>query len=157
LREKPGVTWEHGSVISELGFLLRSQLDRGRFRVVINDWRVRQMPGTIFVPDLLVVPTDYGAEFRGRPGLLAIFSQPLPLVVEVWSASTGNYDVDAKVPVYQLRGDLEIWRIHPYDRTITAWKRQRDGSYQENMHQDGRVWPTALPNVHIDLAELFAD
>jgi Uma2 family endonuclease len=80
------------------------------------------------MPDLMVVPTAYSEEIRDRP-VLAIFSDPLPLVVEIWSPSTGDYDVDAKVPVYQQRGDQEIWRIHPYERTLTSWQRQPDGSY----------------------------
>jgi Uma2 family endonuclease len=106
------------------------------------------------VPDLFVVPTAYGAEFRGRPGVLAIFSAPLPLVVEVWSTSTGDYDVDAKLPIYQQRGDLEIWRIHPYERTLTAWIRQPDGTYFETIHQ-GIVHPVSLSGVAINLSELF--
>jgi Uma2 family endonuclease len=108
------------------------------------------------MPDLMVVPTAYSEEIRDRP-VLAIFSDPLPLVVEVWSPSTGDYDVDAKVPVYQQRGDLEIWRIHPYERTVTSWQRQPDGSYQETIHRGGIVTPVALPGVAIDLETLFQD
>ena len=84
--------------------------------------------------------------------MLAIFSDPLPLVVEVWSSSTGDYDVDAKLPVYQQRGDLEIWRIHPYERTLTAGGANRTGTYQETIHRDGIVRPVALPGVAIPLA-----
>src|SRR3712207_8267863 len=50
------------------------------------------------------------------------------------------------------RGDLEIWRIHPYERTLTAWRRQPDGSYGEAVHTLGIIHPVALPNVAIDLA-----
>jgi Uma2 family endonuclease len=156
LREKPGVTWEHGDVIFLIGYLLQLQLDRRRFRIAINDWRVRSSPGTIYIPDLVVVPTNYGEEFAGQPGKLAIFTQPLPLVVEVWSQSTGDYDVSAKIPEYQRRGDLEIWRIHPYEHTLTVWQCQADGSYHETTYRDGLVRPSALPGVAVDLAELFA-
>jgi Uma2 family endonuclease len=154
LREKPGMTWDHDEIVLELSHLLRSQLDRRQFRVRVEG-HVRR-PGTIFRPDVVVVPADYGEEFRDRPGVLAIFSRPLPLVVEVWSRSTGDYDVDAKVPVYQQRGDLEIWRIHPYERTLTAWRRQPDGSDQQEVFRGGVVYPAALPGVAIDLSELFA-
>ena len=87
--------------------------------------------------------------------VLEVYDQPLPLVVEVWSRSTGDYDVEEKLAVYQQRGDLEIWRIHPYERTLTAWRRQPDGSYDETIHREGVVSPTALPGVEIDLAALF--
>jgi Uma2 family endonuclease len=154
LVEKPPMTWDHDEIAFTLGHLLANQLDRRQFRVRIEG-RVRR-PGTIFRPDVAVVPTEYGDEFRGRPGVLAIFSRPLPLVVEVWSRSTGSYDVDAKLPIYQQRGDLEIWRIHPYEKTLTAWRRQPDGTYDETILQgDVVVRPVALPSVEINLAELF--
>jgi Uma2 family endonuclease len=83
------------------------------------------------------------------------FSGPLPLVVEVWSSSTSDYDGDTKLSDYQQRGDLEIWRIHPYERTLTSWQRQPDGSYQETIHRSGSVTPIGLPGVTIDLKTLW--
>jgi Uma2 family endonuclease len=84
-----------------------------------------------------------------------VYTEPLPLVVEVWSPSTGRYDVDRNVPEYQRRGDLEIWRIHPLERTLTAWRRQPDGSYAETVYRSGTVEPVALSAVVIDLEALF--
>jgi Uma2 family endonuclease len=152
LVEKPGVTFRHGQIPMLLGHFLLSQLDRDAYEVV-SELRVRRPSATVFMPDLMVVPAAYSAEIRDRP-VLAIFSDPLPLVVEVWSPSTGDYDVDARLPVYQQRGDLEIWRIHPYERTLTAWRRESNGSYQETVHRGGIVTPVALPGVEIDLDEL---
>ena len=155
LVEKPSVTWRHGEIPVLLGHLLLSQLDRAEYRVV-TELRVRRPTATVFMPDLMVVPTSYSEEIRDRP-VLAIFSDPLPLVVEVRSPSTGDYDVDAKVPVYQQRGDLEIWRIHPYERTLTTWIRQADGSYLETTYREGIIHLVALAGVMIDLDELFGD
>jgi Uma2 family endonuclease len=87
---------------------------------------------------------------------LETYAAPLPLVVEVWSPSTGEYDLETKLREYQLRSDLEIWRLHPYERTLTAWRRQPDGSYSESRHEAGTVQPIALPGVTIDLDALFA-
>jgi Uma2 family endonuclease len=154
LVEKPGMSWEHLNIVMLLGYLLQRQLDRAEYRVVAEG-RVRRPAATVFMPDIAVVPTSYGDEFRGRPGVLAIFSRPLPLVVEVWSASTGDYDVTAKLPVYQQRGDREIWLIHPYERRLTAWRRLPDGTYRETRFQEGIVHTETLPDVAIDLAELF--
>jgi Uma2 family endonuclease len=70
---------------------------------------------------------EYVRPKRGSPGL-EYYEQPLPLVVEVWSPSTGEYDIDSKLPEYQARGDKEIWRLHPYERTVRSWQRQPDGS-----------------------------
>ena len=142
LVEKPGVTWEHMDIASLLSHLLQSRLDRREYRVFVESC-VRRPAATIFLPDVMVMPTVYGEPFRGRPGTLAIFSDPLPLIVEIWSLSTGEYDVDAKLPVYRQRGDLEIWRIHPYERTLTAWRRQPDGSYRRpfTAAASSRRWP----------------
>jgi Uma2 family endonuclease len=155
LVEKPAVTWEHTAIASLLGVLLQNQLDLDEYRVFFEG-RVRRPEATIFLPDVFVVPTAFGEPFRGRPSQLAIFSPPLPLIVEVWSESTGDYDVDTKIPVYQQRGDLEIWRIHPYERTLTSWQRQPDGSYQQSVHRGGTISPMALPWVTIDLDRLFS-
>jgi Uma2 family endonuclease len=86
---------------------------------------------------------------------LESYMQPLPFVAEVWSPSTGDYDVDTKFPEYKKRGDLEIWRIHPYDRQIIAWRRQADGSYSETAYTSGEVPVASLPGVTIKLDSLF--
>ena len=153
LVEKPAVTWKHGGIVALLSYSLQGQLDRAEYRVFYES-RVRRPMATILMPDLMVAPAADGEAIRDVP-VLAIFSDPLPLVVEVWSPSTGDYDVDTKLPVYQQRGDLEIWRIHPYERTLTSWQRQPDGSYQETLHRGGIVTPIALPWVTIDLDTLY--
>ena len=155
LVEKPGMSWEHLNINSLLGHLLQDQLDPSDYRVLIEG-RVQRLTDTIFLPDVMVVPKSYGDPFRGKPRTLAIFPGALPLVVEVWSASTGDYDVDTKIPVYQQRGDLEILRIHPYERTVTSWARQPDGSYRETVYRGGVVALAALPGGEIDLERLFA-
>jgi hypothetical protein len=76
-------------------------------------------------------------------------------VAEVWSSSTGNYDTDTRIPVYMQRGDLEVWRIHPYERTLTAWVRQPDGRYEETLNREGVIALSALPGVTIGMDDLF--
>jgi Uma2 family endonuclease len=63
--------------------------------------------------------------------------------------------VKAKLPIYQQRGDAEIWLIHPYDRLVTVWRRQLDGTYESSIHDAGVIELLALPGVVIDVAELF--
>ena len=88
--------------------------------------------------------------------VLETYGQLLPLVVEVWSPSTGGYDVDAKFPEYRRRGDVEIWLIHPFARVLTDWRRQSDGEYAVLELRGGSVEPAALPGARIDLDALFA-
>jgi Uma2 family endonuclease len=154
LVEKPGMSWKHLDIVAHLIALLHQQLDRAAYRVFAES-RVRRPMATIFLPDVAVVPTAYGEGIRDLP-VLAIFSDPLPLIVEVWSPSTGDYDVDAKLPVYQQRGDREFWHIQPYEGTLTSWQRQPDGTYKEALHREGKITPAALPGVSIDLGALLA-
>lgn len=116
---------------------------------------MRRTAENYFIPDVFVIPVELVRPLRGLRNVLEAYDAPLPLVVEVWSPSTGAYDIDTKLPEYQRRGDLEIWRLHPFDRTLTAWRRQPDGSYTENHYTGGLVQPVALPNVTIDLDTLF--
>jgi len=104
---------------------------------------------------VFVFPLELASNLRDRPDVLEAYEAPLPLVVEVWSPSTGNYDIEEKLREYQRRGDLEIWRIHPFERTLIAWRRQPDGSYTESHYAGGTIQPIALPNVTVDLNALF--
>jgi Uma2 family endonuclease len=148
------MTAAHTDLEVMLGYMLMSQLDRTAHRVRIDTGRVHRPGATYVIPDVFVVPTAFVAPLLDRQDVLEVYDQPLPLVVEVWSPSTGDYDVSEKLMIYQQRGDLEIWRIHPYERTLTAWRRQPDGTYEELVHREGVVHH-ALPDVSIDLATLF--
>lgn len=156
LIRKPAMTSAHNWVFREVGDLLREQLDRRAFVVAVDNAKLRVMGGTFFYPDVVVIPMEMVREKLREPRRFEVFEQPMPLVVEVWSPSTAEYDVDEKLPEYRRRGDLEIWRIHPYERTLTAWRRQPDGSYTETVYRSGSVSPTFLPNIVIDLGGLFA-
>jgi len=155
LRRKPGMTFAHNHAGVWLTVQLAQQLDRRRFDVRSNAGHVRRSPENYFIPDVFVIPLELAEPFRERRDVLEWYDAPLPLVVEIWSASTGDYDVDTKLSEYQRRGDLEIWLIHPFDRTLTAWRRQPDGSYVESHYTGGTVQPVALPDVTIDLDTLF--
>lgn len=154
LRQKDGVTAAHNDIGRVLGFRLQSQLPLHAWRVCTDDGRVRRPGGSYVVPDVMVVPVSLVSAFkRLHPNELEVYEPPLPLVVEVWSPSTGHYDLETKVPDYQARGDQEIWRFHMRDRTLTVWVRQDDGSYREQVYRGGAVPVAALPAVVIDLDE----
>jgi len=156
LREKPSMSESHNRVIWRLVRDLSAQLEPDRFEVRVNMGRVRSGETTYYIPDVYVVPILGPSTIRNRPYRLEVFDEPLPFVVEAWSPSTGNYDVDEKLPVYQGRGDKEIWRLHPYDILLTAWRRQLDGTYLESRHSSGTIELIGLPGVVIDLDVIFA-
>jgi Uma2 family endonuclease len=129
---------------------------------------VRRCAESYFIPDVYVIPVELTMGLRGRADVLEAYSAPLPLVVDVWSPSTGDYDVDTKIPKYKARGDLEIWRIHRFESDphrlaprqrgappTPSGRRRPDGTYAEAQHTGGSIQPAALPNVTIDRDSLF--
>ncbi|MDP9366619.1 MAG: Uma2 family endonuclease [Chloroflexota bacterium] len=156
LRGKPGMSFAHNQTIDRLSGQFYRQLDISLYAIRINHGHVNRTDETYYIPDLFVVPLGLDNQDWTLRNVLETYGQPLPLVVEVWSPSTGGYDVDAKFPEYQRRGDIEIWRIHPFDRVLTAWRRQPSGEYAVLEYRDGTVEPVALPGVKIDLDALFA-
>jgi len=156
LVEKPGMSFTHLDVAMLLGNLLAQQVDLKQYLVLTNDGRLRRASRTYLIPDVSVVPRETIRRLRqAQPTGLGVFDEPLPFVAEVWSPSTSQYDVNVKIPTYKARGDLEIWRLHPFERTLTVWRRQPDGTYSESAHDGGLVQLTSLPGVAIDLDALF--
>ena len=155
LVEKPPMTFRHVLTIDELAHHLRSQTERREHLVFVENARLR-VGDTYVIPDIAVVEIAVArALLEQSPDRLAVYDDPVPLVVEVWSPSTGQYDVATKLPLYRARGDREIWFLQPIARTLTAWCRQDDGTFAEVIHTGGVVASTALPGVRVDLAALF--
>ena len=152
-REKPLMSMRHNRVAFFVGHLLQLQLDRREYIVNVNGDRARISPRAYFIPDVVVIPASY--QELDDPRTLGAYSEPLPLVVEIWSPSTGRYDIERKLDGYRERGDREIWYFNPYDRTLIAWRRQADGGYVETTYRGGMVQAESLPGVSIDLDTLI--
>jgi Uma2 family endonuclease len=152
------LTTGHDFAMDELGYQLLTQLDRRIWIVRVNLGRLRVSTGSFYIPDVCVIPRDFvRRKLREARERLEVYDEPLPFVAEVWSPSTGAYDLETKLREYQLRRDAEIWRVHPIERGVTAWRLQADGSYSETELRGGRVALAALPDVTVDLDALFAD
>ncbi len=154
-RQKPGMTQEHNYIARKLVRRLYALLPESEWDTSQDSARLRIASGNTYIPDVAVIPISAMPKLRGT-GRLETYDVAVPFVAEVWSPSTGAYDVDEKFPEYMARGDLEIWRIHPYERTVTAWRRQPDGSYSEQRHTGGILAIASLPGVTIDFEQLFA-
>jgi Uma2 family endonuclease len=155
MRRKPCTTVFHGEAVRGLQRQLILQLNPSEFSVGGNV-RVWTPTPSYLVPDVTVLPRAYfERRLRDEPRTLEVYDEPMPLVAEVWSPPTGDYDVDNKLGVYRQREDLHVWRIHPYEHTLITWVRQPDGIYVETLYTSGIVRPTALPNVVVNLDALF--
>ena len=146
---------EHDVLAGRIAGRLSRQIDPDQFEVS-EVARLRVATGRFYVPDVCVIPMEYIRRRLTWSPRLRVFDEPMPFVLEVWSPSTGDYDVQDKLPEYRRRGDLEIGLLHPRRRTLTAWRRQPDGSYAETMYRGATVSLVALPGVTADLDALFA-
>jgi Uma2 family endonuclease len=154
VREKPGMSMDHNREQSRLVRQLNRQLDDD-YEVRHNSARLRAPNGAVSIPDVAVIPTAMVDALDGRERRLETYDAPVPFVVEIWSPSTGDYDVDTKFDAYRARGDQEIWRVHPFEKVVIAWRLQADGNYVESRHSTGQLALWDLPQVTIDLDALF--
>jgi len=155
LREKPQMSFGHNLTMRRLVRQLIMQLPFDGFEVLQNAGHTAVPGGNSYIPNVAVVPTSLTKAFRDDPRTFESYSSALPFVVEIWSPSTGRYDIDRKIPGYQARSDLEIWRIHPFDQVVLIWRRQDDGRYVESEARGGTIALHALPDVTIDLDALW--
>lgn len=154
LREKPALTAAHNRVIWNLVRQIAPQLPEQQFEGRMDTTHLAFSGGYEYIPDFVILPIDY-VDSALEETSIESYDGPVALVVETWSPSTGTYDVNAKIPNYQRRGDLEIWRVHPRERTLTRWCRRPDGTYEESTHSAGTIRLAAIPEVTIDLDALF--
>jgi Uma2 family endonuclease len=154
LVEKPWMSAQHNAVAFYLGVALANQLDDRVYRITVNGDRAQVSSRSFFIPDVMVIPVIYQASLD--PNDLGAYADPLPLVVEVWSPTTGRYDIEAKLPAYRQRGDLEIWFIYHDEGAVTVWRKQPDGTYADTRYTAGIVPVASLPGVTIDLDALLS-
>jgi hypothetical protein len=148
-----GFAQSHSS--GALARTLISCLSKADFRVLHNAGYLRAPDRSIYLPDVAIVPGILMQRFRTDPMLFEIYDESLPFVAEVWSPPNGLFDVDTKFPAYRLRGDAEIWRIHPFERTVTIWLKHPNGTYEETIVRSRPVNLQALPSVAIVIDDLF--
>jgi Uma2 family endonuclease len=155
-RQKPPMTTEHDETARRLVRRLIPQLDEDEFAVDKEGPKLRVPNGNYRIPDVCVLPSSLiERRLKEFPAQLESYGDPMPLVIEIWSPSTGDIDLTDKLREYQQRGDAEIWHIHPYERTLTAWRRRPDGGYDISAYTGGVVPVISLPGVAIDLDSLF--
>lgn len=156
LMEKPVMSLSHNRTMARLAHQLSLQLDIDRFEVRTNTGRLRYADETYFILDVHIVPVaQMHALAAGESESLEVIGSPMPFVAEVWSPSTGGYDVDKNIREYQRRGDAEIWRLHPYDRTLTMFRRQPDGTYLASIVSSGSIRLLAFREIVVDVDRLF--
>ena len=93
LRQKPPMIVEHNFVTTRVFGRLFQQLDEREYTIRSNAGHVQRTAQNYYIPDVFVIPTELMRPYRHLNNVLESYDAPLPLVIEVWSPSTGDYDV----------------------------------------------------------------
>jgi Uma2 family endonuclease len=121
------------------------------FAPLIADGRVLvQMP--VYMPRSEPEP-DIAVMAPGTP-IHQVGIEHAVLVIEV-SNRTRGFDLQRKAPLYQGHNVLETWVLDIPQRRLVVFPRE-GGSIVYSQGQDARITPRAVPEVTLDLDELFA-
>lgn len=156
VREKQTMTIPHNLAQVRLVRELVPQLNFDRFDLRIDNVRLARTDSTFFIPDVCIIPSPGNQAIREAIAGLEMVREPCLFGAEIWSPTTGSFDLAQKVPEYMAREDREIWLLHPYDLTVTSWVRQPNGQYLQSIYQGGQVELVSIPGIVVDLAVIFA-
>jgi Uma2 family endonuclease len=152
VKEPPAPSRSHQELAGELYHQARLALAGKPWRAYVAPFDVRlpksaeadDLIDTVVQPDVLIVcdldKLD-GRGMRGAPDWIA----------EVLSPTTASHDQIVKVPMYERAGVLEVWLVHPTDRTLTIY-RLEGGRYGRPiiLELKGQTAISAIPGVTID-------
>ena len=139
----------HGTVLTEMVFLLRSVVGRGRLGRVVTDAGYRLSENTVRAPDVSfiraerVITMDLKRRFEGAPDL----------AVEIISPSESARDIARKVGQY-LRAGAVVWVIYPEDRVVHIYESSK--SWRILGSDDLLECPTLLPGFSVRVADIFS-
>ncbi|MEM9809259.1 MAG: Uma2 family endonuclease [Cyanobacteria bacterium P01_D01_bin.56] len=102
-------------------------------------------------PDLAVVR---------RPGTRYLKRHPYPddiyWLIEI-ADTTLNYDLDTKRKLYAAAGIQEYWVIDVPQRQLTVFKDLQNSDFlMQNTAGNGMIYPTAFPDIAIDIHKLVS-
>lgn len=138
----------HQSVAMNLSPILWNAVRPRGLGKVFAPGAVAYPPFTHLLPDLLVVPSRFGAD-AAWPEITEHW-----LAVEIFSRSSRRYDRDFKRDAYLALGVREVWLVDSFAGTIEVCREQGSGRLAE----ETLAWqvPGTDLTVTIDLQAVFA-
>src|SRR6202050_349348 len=158
-RVMPPPNKKHADLIEELAHILRAQINRSVYRVTSSGvgLGVERIPLTYRIPDLMVFRAE--AYWRDRAQTAAddpyIWTVP-ELIVECLSPSNRKGSIQELLADYARIAVPEVWLLDPKLPQFTSYRYQSGALQPWLATESGLVTPLLLPNVAVDLAELWA-
>ena len=158
-RIMPPPNEKHADLIDELSEMLRTQLNKLEHRVTSAGagLGIERVPLTYRIPDLMVFRTEARRRDRAqKPGNDPYIWTVPELIVECLSPSNRKGSTQELLANYARIAVPEVWLLDPKPPTFTSYRYESGALKQWLTTESGRVTPLLLPNVTIDLAELWA-
>lgn len=139
----------HGAVVIRLTRLFQEAV--GSRALVSAQGPLRLDRYSEVQPDMQLLAPRSDCYWNSHPAPADVF-----LIIEV-SDSTLRFDTKVKVPLYARHGIPEVWVVDVEGLRVQFFRSLKDGRYDQVHSMTGPrvVSPTALPQVVVDLAELF--
>ncbi|MBI5914930.1 MAG: Uma2 family endonuclease [Bacteroidetes bacterium] len=107
---------------------------------------------TVVQPDLCVICDITKLDDRGCSGAPE-------LIIEIISPGNSKTEMKDKFELYQEAGVLEYWIVSPIEKTVQVFKLNDEGIYigLAPKVEDDLLTTTIIPNLEIDLMEVFSE
>ncbi|WP_152047884.1 Uma2 family endonuclease [Aureimonas psammosilenae] len=138
-RLQPWVKRNHAKIVSNISYLVMSQIDRGEYDLYQGDFAIATGPRNVRYADVMV--EKVGGSGQARTTESAV------LIVEVLSPSTAAEDFGRKQQEYLNLPTLDTYLIVAQDaRCLWQWTRDENGNWPEEplVIEEGSVEISAL-------------
>ncbi len=105
---------------------------------------------TVVQPDICVICDLTKIDERGCNGAP-------DLIIEIISPATARKDLHEKYDLYERSGVNEYWIIHPFERTLTTFRLQMNGTYQPGkpLTEGDQVISSVIEGFTLNLSDVF--
>jgi Uma2 family endonuclease len=157
-RIMPPPNEKHAGLIDELSDILRRQLNGVEHRVTSAGagLGIERDPLTYRIPDLMVFRAEARRRDRAQKSGNDPYIWTVPeLIVECLSPSNRKGSIQELLADYACIAVPEVWLLDPKAPQLTSYRYESGALKQWQTIETGRVTPLLLPNVAVELAELW--
>ena len=150
---------KHAYLIAKLLTVLTRQLDDSEYQILSQGagLGIERVPLTYRLPDLMVFWTaslrQDSAETAGNDPYIWALPE---LVVECLSPSNPKGSIQELMADYARIAVPEVWLLDPKSPQFTSYRYESGALKQWLTTESSQVTPLLLPNVSVDLTELWA-
>jgi Uma2 family endonuclease len=154
----PPPTPKHIDLIDKLLNILLSQIDTREYRVTASGGGlgIERAPLTYRIPDLVVFRAGAYRRNRAQTAQNDPYIWTVPeMIVECLSPSNRKGSVQGLLADYARIAAPEVWLLDPKPPQFTSYRYESGALKQWMTTRNGRVTPLLLPDVAVDLDELW--